>query len=546
MKKLNRQTFQAGFNQLDNTLKLGVRRQVLIITLVKCVSLFSLIIAFYFFAHAMHEWVVDTRKASQFHIIGLSVALFISWLAQGLVNTLTLSCKSQLMQAMEQKLQRIFAEQQHALIRQHSLFYWQTLWVKHIRSIANWAFDYRVQQYVAVLVPLMALVVIFYVNPVIGMGLAIALPIVPLFMIIVGKGAASLHRKHFVALERLGGLFTDRLNALPLMASYRAHNTQMRLLNNASEQLNQRTMRVVGVAFLSSSVLDFFATLSVALVAVFIGFSLLGELNLGPDISLQQGLWVLLTVPLILSEMKKLGQVYHQKAEAEAASECLFSLFNTLNDNAPAHKGEVKKRGVTNKPFSGFDAQDFDIPNLLKAEHLKVAAGEHIRLNGVSGSGKTVLLEALAGHRNASHCFDGSCVWVSQTPVVLPSSVRDNLLLDAHYSDSALCEVLNSVELADWLSSLPDGLDTLMTEYPSLSGGEAQRLALARGLLRDPDIWLLDEPTAHIPDEQHHRLSQLIARVTQGKTVVWASHKLLPAHWFDTHWHVADGEVTVK
>jgi len=546
MKKLNRQTFQAGFNQLDNTHKLGVRRQVLIITLVKCVSLFSLIIAFYFFAHALHEWVVDTHKASQFHIIGLSVALFISWLAQGLVNTLTLSCKSQLMQAMEQKLQLIFAEQQHALIRQHSLFYWQTLWVKHIRSIANWAFDYRVQQYVAVLVPLMALVVILYVNPVIGMGLAIALPVVPLFMIIVGKGAASLHRKHFVALERLGGLFTDRLNALPLMASYRAHNTQMRLLNNASEQLNQRTMRVVGVAFLSSSVLDFFATLSVALVAVFIGFSLLGELSLGPDISLQQGLWVLLTVPLILNEMKKLGQVYHQKAEAEAASECLFSLFNTLNDNAPAHKGEVNKRGVTNKPFLGFDAQDFNIPTLLKAEHLKVAAGEHIRLNGVSGSGKTVLLEALAGHRNASHCFDGSCVWVSQTPVVLPGSVRDNLLLDAHYSDSALCEVLNSVELADWLSSLPDGLDTLMTEYPSLSGGEAQRLALARGLLRDPDIWLLDEPTAHIPDEQHHRLSQLIARVTQGKTVVWASHKLLPAHWFDTHWHVADGEVTVK
>ena len=541
MKKLDSQTFQARFNQLDNTHKLGVRRRVLMITLVKCLSLFSLIIAFYFFAHVMHEWVVNTHKTSQTYVVGLSVALFISWIAQGLVNTLTLSCKRQLMQAMEQKLQLIFAEQQHALIRQHSLFYWQTLWVKHIRSIANWAFDYRAQQYVAVLVPMMALVVIFYVNPVIGLGLALALPIVPLFMVIVGKGATSLHRKHFVALERLGGLFTDRLNALPLMASYRAHSTQMRLLNNASEQLNRRTMRVVGVAFLSSSVLDFFATLSVALVAVFIGFSLLGELNLGPNISLQQGLWVLLTVPLMLSEMKKLGQVYHQKAEAEAASECLFSLFDTLNDDKAAKKGRVKS-----KPFSGFDAQDFHASNLLSANHLKIAVGDHIRLNGVSGSGKTVLLEALAGHRQASHSFDGNCVWVSQTPVILPGSVRDNLLLDAHYCDSTLCEVLNSVELADWLSSLPDGLDTLMTEYPSLSGGEAQRLALARGLLRNPDVWLLDEPTAHIPDEQHHRLSQLIARLTQGKTVIWASHKLLPAHWFDAHWHIENGEVTVR
>ena len=308
MKKLNRQSFQAQFNQLDTTHKLGVRRNVLIVTGMKCLSLFSLISAFYFFAQAMHEWVVNTQQASQLTIVGLSVTLFVSWALQGVVNSLTISYKTSLMQAMESKLQSIFAEQQHALIRQHSLFYWQTLWLKHIQSISNWAYDYRVQQYVAVLVPLMALVVIFYVNTVIGLGLTLALPIVPLFMIIVGKGAASLHRKHFVALERLGGLFTDRLNALPLMASYRAHNTQVRLLNNASEQLNKRTMRVVGVAFLSSSVLDFFATLSVALVAVFIGFSLLGELNLGPEISLQQGLWVLLSVPLILSEYALLKQ----------------------------------------------------------------------------------------------------------------------------------------------------------------------------------------------------------------------------------------------
>lgn len=539
MKKLSRQSFQARFNHLDNTHRLGVRRNVLIVTAMKCLSLFSLVIAFYFFAQAMHDWVVNTQKANQSTIAGLSTALFASWVLQGAVNSLTISYKASLMQAMERKLQHIFSEQQHALIRQHSLFYWQTLWVKHIQSIANWAYDYRVQQYVAVLVPLMALVVIFYVNPVIGLGLMLALPVVPLFMIIVGKGAASLHRKHFVALERLGGLFTDRLNALPLMASYRAHNTQMRLLNNASEQLNKRTMRVVGVAFLSSSVLDFFATLSVALVAVFIGFSLLGELSLGPDISLQQGLWVLLTVPLILSEMKKLGQVYHQKAEAEAASECLFSLFESLN------KDEVTtQRARPISKFSGLDVKDFCVSNLLKAAHLKIEAGEHILLNGASGAGKTLLLEALAGHRGASHCFSGSCVWVSQTPVVLPGSVRDNLLLDADYADSELCEVLTSVELDEWLSSLPNGLDTIMTDYPSLSGGEMQRLALARGLLRNPDIWLLDEPTAHVPDEQHHRLSQLIARLTQDKTVIWASHKLLPAHWFDAHWRIANGEVT--
>ena len=534
---LNGQSLQAWFSQLDKTHTLGVRKKVLLLAVIKCLSLFSLIIAFYYFSQVIQDWVVSRQPASNQDIVGLSVSLFICWALQGMVNTLTLSFKDKLLSALEHQLHTIFATQQHALVRQNSIFYWQTLWVKHIQALTNWAYDYRVQQYVAVLVPVLALVVIFYVNAIIGFGLLIALPIVPIFMIIVGKGAASLHRKHFSALERLGGLFTDRLNALPLLASYRAHTTQTNLLENASKQLNDRTMKVVGVAFLSSSVLDFFATLSVALVAVFIGFSLLGELNLGPNISLQQGLWILLSVPLLLSEMKKLGQVYHQKAEAEAASECLFPLFDV---------NQVPNTDNLSLPdsFSGFDAENFTVPGLLKANHLTIHKGDHILLNGASGSGKTVLLEALAGQRHASHHLNANSVWINQTPVILPCSVRDNLLIDDAYTDSELYEVLNRVELTEWLAELENGLDTLMTEYPCLSGGEAQRLALARGLLRDADIWLLDEPTAHIPDEQHHRLSKLIAQITEGKTVLWASHKLLPAHWFNAHWHIANNEVT--
>ena len=534
---LNGQSLQAWFNQLDKTHSLGVRKNVLLLAVTKCLSLFSLIIAFYYFSQVIQNWVVNRQPASSHDIIGLSVCLFICWVLQGIVNTLTLSFKDKLLSALEHQLHTIFAIQQHALVRQNSIFYWQTLWVKHIQALTNWAYDYRVQQYVAVLVPVLALVVIFYVNAIIGFGLLIALPIVPIFMIIVGKGAASLHRKHFSALERLGGLFTDRLNALPLLASYRAHATQTNLLENASKQLNDRTMKVVGVAFLSSSVLDFFATLSVALVAVFIGFSLLGELNLGPTISLQQGLWILLSVPLLLSEMKKLGQVYHQKAEAEAASECLFSLFDI---NQVPHTYDLSLPDS----FSGFDAKNFTVPGLLTAHHLTINKGDHILLNGASGSGKTVLLEALAGHRKASHYLNAKSVWISQQPVILPGTVRENLLIDNDYSDNELYDVLTRVELTQWLAELPNGLDTPMTDYPSMSGGEAQRLALARGLLRDADVWLLDEPTAHIPDEQHHRLSKLISQITEGKTVLWASHKLLPAHWFNAHWHIAGGEVT--
>ncbi len=487
------------------------------------------------------------------------------WLFQGAFNALSSTSKTKVLGKLEQQLKYVFLARQHALIRQHSIYYWQTLWLQHIQAFTDWALEYRVQQMIAVIVPLLALSVIFYVNPVIGFGLLLTLPVVPLFMIIVGKGAAVLHRKHFVALERLGSVFTDRLTALPMLASFQAHEKQTELLKQASEHLNTRTMKVVSVAFLSNSVLDFFATLAVALVAVFIGFSLLDELNIGPAITLQQGLWVLLTVPLLLSEMKKLGQVYHQKAQAEAAQDELSSLFTlSFYGEGEMHSGNeeeplLDRSQRENEPL--LVASDFNVFEmnaslytslsscgsktsvLLSAESLAISKGDRILLSGASGSGKTLLLEALGGQRPASHRFYEPVVWITQHPVITPGTVRENLCLDDSYTDEALSEVLTAVELGPWLALLPYGLDTVMTDYPQLSGGEAQRLSLARALLRDAAIWLLDEPTAHLPDSQHHRLAQLIHRLGENKTLIWASHKALPANWFTHFWTISNGKV---
>ncbi|MEC9128034.1 MAG: ABC transporter transmembrane domain-containing protein, partial [Pseudomonadota bacterium] len=352
-------------------------------------------------------------------VTGLAVSLGLSWLLQGAFNALSSSAKMQVLNKLEQRLQQVFIERQYALIRQHSVYYWQTVWLQHLQAFADWALEYRVQQMIAVVVPLFALAVIFYVNPVVGIGLLLTLPVVPLFMIIVGKGAAALHRKHFIAIERLGSLFTDRLAALPMLANYQAHQKQTALLKDASENLNARTMKVVSVAFLSNSVLDFFATLAVALTAVFIGFSLLGELSIGPEITLQQGLWILLTVPLLLSEMKKLGQVYHQKAQAEAAKTELAPLFSCFAQNldcsavnavntATSHY-HLSEPGVllTANNLKAYDINagqthsqsscattDVDEPSLLlHAESLEISKGDKILISGRSGSGKTLLLE---------------------------------------------------------------------------------------------------------------------------------------------------------
>ena len=547
-----RQTLTKWCKDIDQMHSLGLYRSYSVLVVFKCLSLFSLIASIYFFSSIAHDWVVEKSLGSDVDRFGLCIALVCAWLVQGLFNHRLVRTKAQVLAKMESTLMDVLATRQHALVRQHSAYYWQTLWLEQLSALVNWALEYRAQQLVAVIVPIVALVVIFSINPFIGAGLLITIPVVPVFMIIVGKGAAALHKKHFVALARLGSMFTDRLNALSVLASFQAHDKQTELLTQASDNLNTRTMKVVSVAFLSNSVLDFFATLAVALVAVFIGFSLLGEIAIGPAITLQQGLWVLLVVPLLLSEMKKLGQVYHQKAQAQAAQDVLAPLFS-MHD-------VVSQFNHTDNVFSQFCAKDMYVfehdhtsngldtsnkDSLLSVPSLTLSKGDHVLLNGRSGSGKSLLLEALGGQRPATHSLDTRVAWLTQQPVILPGTVRENLCLDSQFDDKQLKEVLNRVELLPWLHNLPFGLDTEMSDYPPLSGGEAQRLSLARVLLRNDDVWLLDEPTAHLSDSQHHRLASLIYTLSKNKTVVWASHKALPAEWFNGFWEVKNGIVLI-
>lgn len=494
----------------------------------------ALIAAYWGFAALVTDWVIHARPAEQSDLFLLGAGLFAVWMSQGISIFLNHRWRTGLLGALQQRLLNTFATQQHALARQQSPFYWQTLWQMHIPAVVNWHFDYRVQQMVAVIMPLIALVAIFAVNLVVGASLLITLPIVPLFMVLVGKGAAVLHRQHFIALERLGRLFVDRLSALPLLAQFRAHDHQRALLDDAGLNLRDRTMKVVSVAFLSTTILDFFSTLAVALIAVYIGFTLLGEFDLGESINLQQGLWLLLVAPLLLSEMKRLGQFYHQKAQAEAAQESLQSLLEAREPRSQQAFSTLTLKGtLTDKP-------------VLSTDNLELVSGDWIRLSGASGSGKSVLMEYISGQRPGSSTPIDDYALLTQTPIILPGTVRDNLTLGTYFSDDQLLEVLTAVELKDWLYGLPGALEATMGEHPPLSGGQAQRLAIARMLLRQPAVWLLDEPTAHLPTEQHQAISGLLRQHCQRATVIWASHKALPDDWFSQCWHVQNGTVNAK
>ncbi|MEL7443457.1 MAG: ABC transporter ATP-binding protein, partial [Pseudomonadota bacterium] len=142
----NRQTLNAWSNKIDKAQSLGLRTSLTAQVMVKCLSLFSLIIGFYYFSHIAHDWVVNQTPATASDVTGLAVSLGMSWLLQGAFNALSSSAKMQVLNKLEQRLQQVFIERQYALIRQHSVYYWQTVWLQHLQAFADWALEYRVQQ----------------------------------------------------------------------------------------------------------------------------------------------------------------------------------------------------------------------------------------------------------------------------------------------------------------------------------------------------------------------------------------------------------------
>ena len=502
------------------------------ILLLRVLQLLSQISALWWFSKAMEVMIVDAQPAPTSWLAWLMLSM-ISWiLTAQFSQSLRLRCQTKYETDLETQIHHHWRQSQVALVRKYSPFFWQNLILDQIPAVALYLSQYQVQKWLSALAPVVVLSVLFPVNGWVAALLLLTMPMVPLFMILVGKGAAELQRKHFVALNRLGQLFTDRIKALTLLTATNQHGPQQQVLSQASEGLNQRTMKVVSVAFLSSSVLDFFSTLSMALVAVFIGFNILGEVRFDAQLGFQEGLFILLVAPALFAELKTLGRFYHQKAQAVSAAQALFPVLQSRANPAEHHE------------FSGLSWLNFhmDEPH-LHARQLHLKPGEWVQLHGASGAGKTVFLEALMGFRAASHRLSDDCALLSQDAVILQGSLRDNLKLDKARDDEQLWHALQQVQLDQWAKALPEQLDTEMGQYPALSGGERHRLSLARVLLQDASVVLLDEPTAHLTNEQHQQIIAMMRMHLHSKTVIWASHRALPSDWFGQHWTIQDSEV---
>jgi ATP-binding cassette subfamily C protein CydD len=359
-------------------------------------------------------------------------------------------------------------------------------------------------------------------------------------MIVAGGAAAQASHRQLAALSRLSGLFADRVRALPLVLAFQAEARETEHIAAAAREVSERTLSVLRVAFISSAGLEFFAALSVAMVAIYAGFGLLGLLPFRPPETLDFGraFFVLALAPEFYAPMRRLAAAYHEKQLGEAAAVRLQAALDT--PRAPSPQPLTLAAPPTVR-FIAASAGFADDPGLrIGPIDFEVPAGSIAALVGPTGSGKTTLLRLLIGEASLAAgevevdghglsrigSFAPLIAWAGQAPILLPGSIADNIALAAPGAGrERIAEVARRVGLERALAGRDGGLDARIDERGSgLSGGERRRIGLARALLKPAPILILDEPTADLDAASEAAMIEVIAQAAAGRTVLISTH----------------------
>ena len=405
--------------------------------------------------------------------------------------------------------------------------------------------QYIPQALYAVLIPLMISIAIIDSVSWIGWILLMTYPLIPFFMILIGKKADKLNKQQWERMQFLGGHFLDVLQGLTTLKVFGRAKEQVHVIGRLSGEFRDATLKVLRIAFLSALVLELIGTISTAMIAVYLGVSLVyGEVEFLP------AFFILLLAPDFYAPLRQLGAAFHTglsgKVSLIAVQEYLTSSTEVVRTGQ-----ETLKRPIQTLEFRDV-AYEYEENHVgLETFTGVLKRGCSYMLVGESGAGKTtisnVLMQLLTPTTGQvtvdgydlqtldSQWYHEQIAYLSQTPYIMSGTLRENLQFGLEASDETLWKVLQQVQLADFVSALPLGLDTVIGEGGyGLSGGQRQRLALGRTLLRPAQILILDEVTAHLDVETENLIMQVLREYGQDKIVLYVGHRVQTMKYVDT------------
>ncbi|GAA5188126.1 heme ABC transporter permease/ATP-binding protein CydD [Ferrimonas gelatinilytica] len=542
---MNKTTEQSSLAWLKQGAQAG-RRWIALATLCGYGNALLLILQAWLLAHTLHSLIIDKLSLAQLQSTLIALALLFP------VRALLLWGKevagfhagAKVRQALRQQL----LTQLHALgpayLQRKAAGSWTSVLLEQVEKLQEFYSKYLVQMRLVMLIPLTILLMVFPLNWAAGLVFLLTAPLTILFMALVGMGAADANKRNFLALSRLSGHFLDRLKGLSTIRLFDQMETEAQKMDHASEAFRQRTMEVLRMAFLSSAVLEFFASISIAVIAVYFGFSYLGELNFGhygAGVTLFSGLLVLILAPDFFQPFRDLGTYYHAKAEAIGAADELRRLMET-----PSHDTGAEGTMVDEGPIT-LEAHDLvvlaqDGTPLTEPLSFHLPAGHTLALAGPTGCGKTSVMQAVMGllpyqgslQANGREIRElprdpwlAQQTWLGQNPKLIFGTIADNLrMANPGASDDRLWQALDAAHASEFVHRLPAGLAHPIGDRASgLSVGQAQRIALARALLKPTPLLLLDEPTASLDRHSETLLQQSLRQVRQDRTCLLISHR---------------------
>lgn len=559
MNKVRQKYLQQWLRAQQEPIKKLMRANIALATL----SAFILVVQTYFLATLLDKLIMQNVPRDELIpyflglIIGFGMRAIILWVREKIGFRSGQLLRNHIRQKILDKIHLVGP----ATINQKPAGSWASIMLEQVENLHNFYARFLPQQSLSAIVPVVIFIAVFPLNWAAGLILMITAPLVPLFMIIVGIAAADNSQKNMDTLSRLSAQFLDRLRGLETLRLFNRTSEQTEHIENATEDFRETTMDVLKLAFLSSAVLEFFTSISIALMAVYFGFSYLGQIEFGTynaPLTLFTGFFCLILAPEFYQPLRDLGTYYHDRAAGIGAADAIVDFLE--EDFLTVHQNE--------KTISLESAVEISAENLVvlstqgsaltKPLNFQIPANHNVALVGQSGAGKTSLINAILGFLP----YEGSLkingqelrksnladwrkhiAWVGQNPLLLQGTIKENLLLgDIQANDEEINQALICSQAKEFTDKL--GLHHEIKDGGlGVSVGQAQRLAIARALLRKGDLLLLDEPTASLDAQSENLVLHALNEASQHQTTLMITHRIEDLKQCDQIFVMQRGEI---